>query len=71
MKLRTLLAAVRARLKRNLVFWHRLLGQPWEGNGASPEDVITWTRRELAFTARHRDAFVSHLRAVRAPTAAS
>jgi Ser/Thr protein kinase RdoA (MazF antagonist) len=66
-----LLPAVRARMKRNLVFWHRLLGQPWDRNGASPEDVIAWTRRELAFTALHRDAFVGRLRAVRAPTAAS
>ena len=56
-----LLPAVETRLDRNLAFWHRRLSRPWSGTGAAPGEVITWTRDQRAFRARHRDTFAYHL----------
>ena len=60
---RRVLPAVRARLSRNINFWHRRLNLPWNGTGSGPEDVVEWTHRERAYVAAHHDELARLLEA--------
>ncbi len=55
-------SAIVARQRRNVAFWQRRL-RPEAGQDLRDRaiEVIAWTRREIAFTARHRAAFVAGL----------